>query len=302
MFIRTHQQRHCPEGPRRITNSRPGRAGRTMGSRSPAGAAAGILFAMVLLFSGVPAQAWDYVIGEGDTLQISVWGEKDLSLLVKVRPDGKITLPVIGEVVAANMTGRNLQSSITERLKGVVKNPVVTVIVTEVTNNKAYVFGGGTKSGIFSLTQRTTLLQLLCQTEDVRKADLKRAYVLRKNKRVKVDFYDLFINGDVSEDILIEPNDIIFIPINTDKSVYVMGAVNLPKFIEYREGLTVMEAILEAGGFTKFASQNDTVIHRKEGGKETSVTVKIKRLNNGDLSQNPKLRPGDYVVVSEGIF
>ena len=302
MFIRTHQQRHCPEGPRRITNSRPGRAGRTMGSRSLAGAAAGILFAMVLLFSGVPAQAWDYVIGEGDTLQISVWGEKDLSLLVKVRPDGKITLPVIGEVVAANMTGRNLQSSITERLKGVVKNPVVTVIVTEVTNNKAYVFGGGTKSGIFSLTQRTTLLQLLCQTEDVRKADLKRAYVLRKNKRVKVDFYDLFINGDVSEDILIEPNDIIFIPINTDKSVYVMGAVNLPKFIEYREGLTVMEAILEAGGFTKFASQNDTVIHRKEGGKETSVTVKIKRLNNGDLSQNPKLRPGDYVVVSEGIF
>lgn len=261
-----------------------------------------ILFAIGLILSGVTAQAWDYLIGEGDTLQVSVWGEKDLSLTVKVRPDGKITLPVIGEVAAANTTTKSLQSTITERLRGVVRNPVVTVIVSEVTNNKAYVFGGGTKSGIFSLTQRTTLLQLLCQTEDVRKSDLKRAYVLRKNRKIKVDFYDLFVNGETAEDILIEPNDVIFIPVNTDNNVYVMGAVNAPKFIEYREGLTVMEAILEAGGFTKFASQNDTVIHRKEGGRATSVTVKIKRLNNGDLSQNAKLRPGDYVVVSEGIF
>jgi polysaccharide export outer membrane protein len=90
--------------------------------------------------------------------------------------------------------------------------------------------------------------------------------------------------------------------VNVEKNVYVMGAVNAPKFIEYREGLTVMEAILEAGGFTKYASQNATIIYRKEGDKQVSLPVKIKKLTSGDLSQNAKLRPGDYVVVEEGIF
>jgi polysaccharide export outer membrane protein len=93
-------------------------------------------------------------------------------------------------------------------------------------------------------------------------------------------------------------------PTNMDRNVYVVGAVNLPKFIEFREGLTVMEAILEAGGFTKFANQNDTIIYRKdESKKEITIPVKMKRLiNDGDLKQNEKLKPGDYIVVKESIF
>lgn len=262
------------------------------------------LIALVLLLVPLSARAGEYVIGEGDTLLISVWGEKDLSLSVKVRPDGKITLPAIGEVTAANTTSKNLQASLTNKLRGIVKNPVVTVIVMEITNNKVYIFGGGVKAGVYSLVQRTTLLQLLCQIEDAKKADLKRAYVMRDGKRIKVDFSRLFIQGDTSEDVTIEPNDVIFIPTNVDKNVYVMGAVNMPKFIEYREGLTVMEAILEAGGFTKFASPNDTIIYRKdEYRKEITIPVKMKRLiNDGDLKQNEKLKPGDYIVVKESLF
>ncbi len=261
----------------------------------------GMLF--LLAVPSVPF-ASEYIIGEGDTLLISVWGEKDLSLNVKVRPDGKITLPALGEVTAANTTARSLQSVLAGKLKGIVKNPVVTVIVMEITNNKVYIFGGGVKAGVYSLVQRTTLLQLLCQIEDAKKADLKRAYVMRDEKKIKVDFYKLFIAGDTTEDIAIEPNDVIFIPTNMDRNVYVMGAVNMPKFIEFREGLTVMEAILEAGGFTKFASQNDTIIYRKdEQRKEVAIPVKIKRLlNDGDLKQNEKLRPGDYIVVKESLF
>ncbi len=262
------------------------------------------LISLVLLLIPLSAAATEYVIGEGDTLLISVWGEKDLSLSVKVRPDGKITLPAIGEVTAANTTPKNLQTTLTNKLKGIVKNPVVTVIVMEITNNKVYIFGGGVKAGVYALVQRTTLLQLLCQMENARRADLKRAYVLRDNKRIKVDFSQLFVHGDTAEDIVIEPNDVIFIPTNIDKNVYVMGAVNMPKFIEYRDGLTVMEAILEAGGFTRFANPNDTIIYRKdENRKEIAIPVKIKRLvNDGDLKQNEKLKPGDYIVVKESLF
>lgn len=262
-----------------------------------------ILFLVLFLLFAASAVATDYVIGEGDVLGISVWGEKDLTLSAKVRPDGKITIPSIGEVVAANLTAKSLQSLLTEKIKKIVKSPIVTVTVTEITNNKCYVFGGGVKSGVFTLTQRTTLLQLLCQIEDVRRADLKKAYVLRGDKKVREDFTDLLINGVTTDDIVIEPGDVVYIPMPVEKNIYVMGAVNTPKFIVYREGITVMEAILEAGGFTKFASPNDTLVYRKENNKDVALRIKAKRLmSDGDLTQNIILKPGDYVVVKEGMF
>ncbi len=281
-----------------------------------------VRFFLLLLLLAKPVFAAEYIIGEGDTLAISVWGEKELSISVKVRPDGKITLPAVGEVAAANLTSDQLQSVLTTKLKGIVKNPVVTVTVTDITNNKVYIFGGGVSPGVASLTQRATLLQLLCQIGQggapgapgstsgvrnadggVRDADLKNAYVLRKGKKIKENFYNLFVNGDMSEDIVIEPNDAIFIPAHRDKNVYVMGAVNTPRAISYRDGMTVMEAILEAGGFTKYASQNDTYIYRRENNKEVTLKVKAKRLqSDGDLTQNVILKAGDYIIVQEGIF
>ncbi len=275
----------------------------------------------VLLLAGVcsaavRARAGDYLIGEGDTLAISVWGEKELSQTVKVRPDGKITLPGMGETTASGMTPKGLQAELTGRMRSIIKNPIVTVIVTEVTNNKVYVFGGGVTSGIYSLTQRTTLLQLLCQldqqkdgqrtsalTSGVQNADLRNAYIIRNGRRLRHDFYDLFINAKIADDDMVEPNDAIYIPAFRDRNVYIMGAVATPKSIAYREGLTVVEAILEAGGFTKFAKQNGTVIYRKNGEKELSIPVKVKDLiNDGDLRQNTRLEPGDYVIVSESLF
>ena len=285
------------------------------------------LFSLLLfLFACSPTFAGDYLIGEGDTLTISVWGEKDLSLSVKVRPDGKIALPAIGEIAVVDMTPKALQAELTVKIRGIVKNPIVTVIVAEVTNNKVYVFGGGVNSGVYSLTQRTTLLQLLCQlgqqnggqqnggqqnggqkTQQVAPgaqiADLRNAYIIRNGKTIRRNFYDLFVNAKMSDDIVIEPNDAIFIPTFQDRNVYIMGAVVAPKAIAYRDGLTVVEAILEAGGFTKYAKQNATVIYRKSGENERTIPVKVKDLiNDGDLSQNALLQPGDYVVVNESIF
>jgi polysaccharide export outer membrane protein len=257
---------------------------------------------LVLLFAAKVLAA-DYVIGEGDKLEISVWGEKDLTLPVIVRPDGKISIPAVGEVMAANSTVKELQATLTGKIGTIVKSPIVTVMVTGISNNKVYLFGGGVKLGVFTLTQRTSLLQLLCQIEDVRKADLKKAYVLRRGKKIKEDFTKLYLQGDITEDIAIESNDIIYISTNEDKNVYVMGAVNKPRFVEYHDGLTVTEAILEAGGFTKFASPNDTIIYRKTGAREVTISVKMKKLiNDGDLTQNARLQPGDYIVVKEGIF
>lgn len=262
-----------------------------------------LLTAAILLILPFTAMAGDYAIGEGDTLDISVWGVKELTFPARVRPDGKITVPGLGDVAAAGQTPAALQSSLTGRLKELVKNPIVTVAVTGITNSKIYIFGGGVKAGVFELLQRTTLLQLLCTIGEVKSADLKSAYLLRNGKKIKEDFHPLFINGDTGGDIQLESGDSLFIPLLLDKSVYVLGGVNMPKAIEYREGMTVMEALLEAGGFTKFASRNDTRIRRMETGGEMSIPVKAKEIiQGGDVAQNVKLKAGDYIIVKESIF
>ena len=289
---------------------------------------------ILILLVAATAFAGDYIIGEGDGLDIAVWGVSDLNSSVRVRPDGKITIPGLGDVKASGFTPTGLQVDLAERLKALVKNPIVTVTVREITNSKVYVFGSGIQPGVVDLNRRTTLLQLLCMIGTLpspvagsgatlgssgtsrgaggpggqpsvssRVPDFKKAYVLRNGKKIKEDFTRLFINGEVGEDILIESNDSIFIPQLPDSNVYVLGAVTTPRSLEYREGMTVMEAILECGGFTRFAKQNSTVIHRKEGENEATIEVRAKDLmNDADLSQNVKLKPGDYIVVKEGMF
>lgn len=262
-----------------------------------------LLTVAMLVLVPLSAVCGDYVIGEGDGLDITVWGVKDLSFSVKVRPDGKITVPGLGDVAASGQTPAILQTSLSVKLKELVKNPIVTVTVREITNSKVYIYGGGVKAGVSDLSRRTTLLQLLCSIGEIKTADLKKSYLLRNGKKIKADFHKLFIDGETEQDTLLESGDSLFIPLLLDKSVYVLGAVNQSKAIEYREGLTVMEAILEAGGFTKFASQNDTQIRRNEAGKEVSLPVRAKEIvNDGNMSQNLKLKPGDYVIVKESLF
>jgi polysaccharide export outer membrane protein len=258
---------------------------------------------LALLTIMTPAFADDYIIGEGDVLLISVWGVDRLNFDVKVRPDGRITVPGLGEVSANGLKPRDLQKDLTEKLKILVKNPIVTVTVKDITNNKVHIFGSGVKSVVYDINRRTTLLQILCSLPDVKSADFRNAYLLRNGKKIKSDFYNLYVNGELNEDVPIVPNDAIFIPLMLDKSVYVLGAVNNPKSIEFREGMTVMEAILEAGGFTKFASENDTTITRKLYGKETTIPVRIKDLmKKADLSQNVRLKAGDYIIIKESFF
>jgi len=257
----------------------------------------------ILLALPLASHGGDYVIGEGDGLDIAVWGVKELTFPVKVRPDGKITVPGLGDVQASGHTPSAMQTALATKLKDLVKNPIVTVTVREITNSKVYIFGGGIKAGVYELQRRSSLLQLLCSLGEVKMADLKKSYVLRNGKKVKENFYKLFIDGDINEDILLESNDSLFIPLLLDKSIYVLGAVNTPKAIEYRDGMMVMEAILESGGFTKFADQDDVIIRRKDGKDGVSLRVKAKKLfKEGDLSQNIALKAGDYILVKESFF
>ncbi len=245
----------------------------------------------------------DYVIGDGDSLVISVWGEQALSGTVTVRPDGKITLPAIGDVVASGFTPTKLGKDLSVKLAKVVNEPIVTVTVNTVTNNKIYVFGGGVPSGVAVLPARTTLLQFMIRYGSFKGIDLSNAYLLRNGKKLDVDFHSLLVKGEVDKDVPLKPEDMIYIPDNDAYKIYVMGAVTSPKYVFYRDGLRILDAILEVGGFTKFAKENDVLIVRKEGKGTKEINAKVKDLmKEGDMAQNVHLKPGDFVIVKESIF
>ena len=126
---------------------------------------------------------------------------------------------------------------------------------------------------------------------------------MRSNQQQQVDFYTLFVEGDISKDIELQSEDILYLPTNEKNKVYVVGAVNEPKYLVYRDGLRILDAILECGGFSKYAKESAVLILRKEGGKDTRIKISIDDLvSDGDLAQNIELARGDYVIVQEGIF
>lgn len=167
----------------------------------------------------------EYRIGVDDDLDVNVWKNPELSMKVRVRPDGKISMPLIGDVSAADMTSTELALSIGQKLSNFVKNPQVTVIVS-------------TPS---------------------------------------------------SSDFL--------------RRVRVTGAVKNPQSIAYRDGMTVLDLVLLAGGLNDFASGNRATLFRKVNGVTKAYPVKLDDLiNDGDLETNYTLQPSDIVSVPERVF
>jgi polysaccharide export outer membrane protein len=258
---------------------------------------------IVVVFCSSFAFAEEYIIGDGDMLSVSVWGAPELSSAeVRVRPDGKITLPAAGDVAASGKTPEQLSQTLGKVLRKFVKKPLVTVAVTEITNNRVYVFGDGVEvqSGVYDLPGRTTLLRFLCRLGNFGKADLRRAYVYREGMKLDVDFYRILVEGDLSKDIELLPGDILYIPDNERNRVYVMGEVNEPKFIIYQEGMRLLDAVLEAEGFTEYAKETNVRLVR-EGEADREIDMR-KLMKVGDFSQNVTLMPGDYIFVRESIF
>lgn len=173
-------------------------------------------------FEAPPAFADEYLIGIGDSLQVSVWQHPDLSVAVPVRPDGKITVPVAGDIAVGGMAPENVAAKIEEVLSEYIREPVVTVTVTGMGSNE---------------------------------------YLSR---------------------------------------VRVTGAVGGPASLPYRPGMTVLDVILDAGGVTEFANARGTRIYRANGER---LEVRLDRiLQDGDMSTNYGLRPGDIVTVPQRIF
>lgn len=165
----------------------------------------------------------DYIIGPGDSLEIFVWRNPELSVTVPVRPDGKISTPLVENMVAVGKSPSRLARDIEVVLAEFVRTPQVNVIV-------------GQAESTFS-------------------------------------------------------------------QVKVVGQVRTPQALPFREGLRVLDVVLATGGLTDFAAPNRSRIVREVNGKTVETKVKLgKLLNDGDLSQNFELKPGDVLIVPQSLF
>ena len=164
------------------------------------------------------AGAWneqEYRLGAGDKLRIEVYGEPQLSQSLQVRPDGKITLPLAGDIVAAGRTSNELRDAVAASLKDYVKNPVVTTIVQEATAAQVHVIGEVASPGVQILQGPLTVLQVLAQAGGLKEfAKQRDIRILRRTgagvRTIEFDYKDA-VNGR-TEPVYVEPGDTIVVP------------------------------------------------------------------------------------------
>ena len=159
-----------------------------------------------------------YVIGVDDVLSINVWKEPDISRAVPVRSDGKISLPLVGEVEAGGKTPKALKTEITEKLKSYISEPEVTVMVQEMRSKKFNILGQVARPGSYPLTSSLTVLDGLALSGGFRDFAKKKAiYVLRKKvdgtqERLPFNYKDVISGKNNQQNVKLEPGDTVVVP------------------------------------------------------------------------------------------
>jgi polysaccharide export outer membrane protein len=158
----------------------------------------------------------DYLIGADDTLRISVWKEPDLSEILPVRPDGKISMPLLNDIPAAGLTPLQLKDSITEKLKKFIADPRVTVVVQAMNSRRIFVSGEVVHTGPMALLPHMTMLQALSQAGFTQFANLKSVYLLRtengKQEKIAFNYKEVVKGNHPEQNIVLKPGDTVVVP------------------------------------------------------------------------------------------
>jgi polysaccharide export outer membrane protein len=257
-------------------------------------------------FLAAPLAAREYVIGAADVLAISVLDNRDLDTVVSVTPGGKIAVPLIGDIQAAGLTVSELTDHLTQLFAEKVKSPQVTVSLREVNSYRVYFLGRVVRPGIQTSKSEVTLLQALSMAGGIQEgADLALAYVARGTQRLPVDFVKLLRDGDLSQNITLEPDDTVVVPDNPSNVIYVTGEVRQPGMLPFlkERGWTTLKAVVAAGGFTQFAARGKAYLIREVVGHRTIIPIDFNDLmRSSDPSKDVSMNPGDILVVPQSLF
>jgi polysaccharide export outer membrane protein len=255
-----------------------------------------------------------YKLHIGDTLEVSLLDEPEMTREVTVIADGTISYLLVGRVKARERTLDELRQELTKKLEEFFVAPYVSILTIKVFEtqndvNTVSILGALAKPGSYQIKKNERLLDLLAkaggllytQTEFGSRttANLKASYISRNKEKLKVDFFKLVQNGDMNENILLEPGDFIYIANAEDENIVVMGEVNRPKIIPYTRDVSLIEALSMCQGFTREAYQSRVVIIRPGKDKSKFLEVNVNDLLLGRDVRNITLKGGDIVFVPE---
>ncbi|MBW2109763.1 MAG: SLBB domain-containing protein, partial [Deltaproteobacteria bacterium] len=237
-----------------------------------------------------------YVLGPEDGLEISVFRHEGLTMNVRVSSTGMISYYLIGDVKAAGLTAFQLREEVQKRLARYIKNPQVFVRITEFRSHKVFVLGQVKNPGVYRMRGDFSLVEALSAAGGIGPYGyLSGAYVVRAGKILLVNFVELIEKGNMQENIPLLPGDVVYIPSTQDRKVYVLGEVNNQSAIPARDGLTLLSAVAEAGGFTRDARKDSIVVMRGNLSKPEIMKINVEAM---DVKANIALERGDIVYVA----
>lgn len=241
-----------------------------------------------------PAQE-AYILGPGDTLDIVVYGEPDLFRTVTVKPDGAVSLALLGEVKAAGRTTTQLAADLTRLYGKYLKQPLISVTVREFRVDRIYILGQVSRPGEYQLRPGIGIMELLANAGGpTGRADLAKVVVIRgRTEAQQLNLLEAFATNR-NPDVKLLAGDVLFVP-ETDKRIVVLGQINRPGAYELLEGQRVSNLIAAAGGLTVRAAPQKAFIVR---GPE-QIPVDLEKVLAGNLEANVTLSSGDMLVVPE---
>lgn len=163
--------------------------------------------------AAAPVDSNSFKVGPADVLNVRVWHEQEFSGPVSVHPDGKITLPLVGDLTVGGMTPAQIEQVIAQALTKYVVKPLVTVTVQEVLSKKYYLDGEIARAGEYPLVAPTTVLEAISRAGGLRDfANEKKIYILRGDKRILFNYKDVIHGKHMDQNIPLEPGDHVIVP------------------------------------------------------------------------------------------
>lgn len=255
------------------------------------------------------AEKDEYRLGKNDVLDIFVMSHPELSSTrtsanqgqpggITIRKDGKVHLPVVGAIPAEGLTLTEFETGLRNAIARFVVEPQVSVEILRYESQKFFVLGQVGKPGTFAVDGDTTLLEALTLAGGTTPvADLDGATVVRKGELLPINLADLMRRGDTTRNVFMRAGDVVFVPDNTDRKVYVLGEVLQPKVVPMApDGITLAEALASAGGPAPARARREIAVIRGGFAKPVVYTLDLQQALLVD--EQIRLRPGDRVVIA----
>ena len=247
-----------------------------------------------------------YTLGPGDKLELEIMGETGTRTDTFVTPDSKVYFDLLSGLDVAGKTTQQLQADLEAGLTRYYKQPQVAVTLREAVSQRVWVLGRLNAPGIYPIKQPMRVLDAVSQagglftsrftgtTEEL--ADLKHSFMIRGGRTLPVDFEKLIREGDMSQNIYLEPNDYLYLPSSLTNEVYVLGAVTEPRPVGFMNDMNLMGALGRGLGLTPGADLTHVSIIRGSLTNPKIATVNALEIMNGKAT-NVRLEPGDIVYV-----